>query len=179
MNHRDAKNAEKVEEAISVPPNGYPGNLVIRRMIEGDIERLAMAFASWNKPRAQYERYWAENGQGSRVTFVALVDGAVAGYTNVLWCSAYEPFRREGIPEINDLNVLGPYRRRGIATALITACEDLAREAGKPVMGIGVGVPADYDAARRLYPKLGYTYDGRGITPDAWGGAEFLTKALR
>src|SRR5690606_15907739 len=117
--------------------------------------------------------YWTENERGSRVTVVALVDGAVAGYTNLLWRSGYKPFREEAIPEINDLNVLEPYRRRGIATALIRACEDHARGAGKGVMGIGVGVPADYDAARRLYPKLGYAYDGRGVTPDAWGGAEY------
>lgn len=153
-------------------------SFTIRRMQEEDIQFLAEAFASWNKPRKQYERYWAENKAGSRVTLVAWVEGQVAGYTNVLWQSGYEPFREAEIPEINDMNVLEPYRRRGIATAMVAACEDLARAAGKAIMGIGVGVPPDYDNARRLYPRLGYVYDGRGVTPDPWGGAEFLTKQL-
>lgn len=158
---------------------GSSHNFTIRRMESTDIERLANAFASWNKPRDQYDRYWAENQAGSRVTLVALVDDEIAGYTNVLWRSDYAPFRAEDIPEINDMNVLEPYRRQGIATAMIAACEDLARVAGKPIMGIGVGVPPDYDNARRLYPRLGYVYDGRGVTPDEWGGAEYLTKQLR
>lgn len=32
------------------------------------------------------------------------------------------------------------------------------------MIGIGVGLYADYGAAQRLYPKLGYRPDGRGIT---------------
>ncbi len=156
----------------------HPETVIIRPMQAADIERVAAAFASWNKPPAQYKRYWAENEAGSRVTLVALVDGEIAGYANVLWQSDYEPFGTADIPEINDMNVLEAYRRRGIATAMIAACEDLARAAGKAVMGIGVGMDEGYANARRLYPALGYGFDGRGVTPDEWGGAEFLTKQL-
>jgi hypothetical protein len=51
---------------------------------------------------------------------------------------------------------------------MIGACEARARAAGHPVMGIGVGLYADYGAAQRLYVRLGYRPDGRGV----WYGAQ-------
>jgi hypothetical protein len=42
--------------------------------------------------------------------------------------------------------------------------EDLARQRGCRQIGLGVGLYADYGAAQRLYLKLGYVLDGRGIT---------------
>ena len=57
----------------------------IRKMVKSDIEAIAATFASWNKTREQYDRYFDENERGVRVTFVALVDNNVVGYANVLW----------------------------------------------------------------------------------------------
>jgi ribosomal protein S18 acetylase RimI-like enzyme len=37
--------------------------------------------------------------------------------------SGYLPFRDDGIPEIQDLNVLSRFRRQHIATALMSAAE--------------------------------------------------------
>ena len=36
----------------------------------------------------------------------------------------------------------------------------------------------DYDDARRLYPTLGYMWDGFGPRPTDYGDAEYLTKDL-
>ena len=142
---------------------------------------LADAFmpAPYTKPPAQYERYLACHTAGTLVTLVAWADAAtVCGYVNLLWHSDYPPFARAAIPEINDLNVLVPWRRRGLGKALISAAESVARGADRPRVGIGVGVTPDYDVARRLYPLLGYVWDGRGPQPTAHGAAEYLTKAL-
>jgi GNAT superfamily N-acetyltransferase len=152
--------------------------VVIRFLQAGDVSAVADAFIAWNKPREQYDRYFAECQRGIRVMLVAFVDGHVAGYGNLLWRSDYEPFIAADIPEINDLNTLEPYRRRGIATAIIRQCEDIAVARGRPVIGIGVGMTPDYDNARRLYPKLGYEYDGRGIRSTIWGGVQYLTRRL-
>jgi GNAT superfamily N-acetyltransferase len=88
----------------------------------------------------------------------------VVGYTTLLISSGYLPFREQRIPEIADLNVIGEYQRRGIGSALIYAAERLARQRGCAAVGIAVEQSPAYDAASRLYPRLGFEPDGRGIT---------------
>lgn len=152
----------------------------IRRMTAEDVGAVAHAFAHSGKAPAQYERYFAEQGRGERVTLVAVAaDGHVVGYANVIWESAYPHFRREGVPEINDLNVVERARRRGVGTALIREAESLVAARGHRVIGIGVGLTPDYAAAQRLYPRLGYAPDGRGVHSNPpWDDAVYLTKTL-
>lgn len=150
----------------------------IQHMISSDVDSLAAAFASWNKPREQYERYWRENQAGQRITIIAMCGEAIAGYSNLVWQSDYAPFREAGIPEINDMNVIEPFRRRGIATAFIHEAERLAAAHGKALMGIGFGLTADYGNAQRLYPKLGYIPDGRGAQSTLWSDVLYLTRPL-
>lgn len=152
--------------------------LLIRRMQKEDPRLLAKAFADMNKTRKQYEQYWRENEEGKRVTLIALFDGIVVGYTNVIWEPEYEAFRQNAIPEINDMNTVSNLRRNGIGTRMILAAEDVIRERGRPVAGIGVGVTSDYSIARSLYPKLGYVSDGTGTHSDRWGGCMYSTKLL-
>jgi len=85
-------------------------------------------------------------------------------YGSLVWSPAYNPFRELRIPEIQDLVVAQDRRRQGIATRLIAAFEDRARSRCSAQIGLGVGLYADYGAAQRLYVKLGYVPDGRGIT---------------
>jgi ribosomal protein S18 acetylase RimI-like enzyme len=91
------------------------------------------------------------------------VPAAIAGYLTVVWVSAYGPFARAAIPEIQDLNVLPQFRRRGIASALMDAAE-AAIAARTDIAGIGVGLYADYGAAQLMYFRRGYLPDGRGVT---------------
>jgi GNAT superfamily N-acetyltransferase len=150
----------------------------IRNMKPGDPPALAAAFAHMNKKQEQYARYLQENVGGKRVTLVAELEGQIVGYTNLIWEPVYESFRVQDIPEINDMNVVAPLRRNGIGTKMIDAAEGVARSKGKTTVGIGVGVTADYAIAQRLYPKLGYVYDGTGIHEDEWGGCRYSTKQL-
>jgi GNAT superfamily N-acetyltransferase len=85
-----------------------------------------------------------------------------AGYVTVVWVSGYRPFAEAGIPEIQDLNVLPQFRRRGIASALMDAAE-AAIATRAETAGIGVGLYADYGAAHLMYLRRGYLPDGRGI----------------
>lgn len=137
----------------------------VRRLQRGDIDPIVAAFAAagWPKPRRQYERYLAEQSDGRHVVLVALGGEQVCGYGTVVWESPYPPFAAEGIPEIKDLNVFPQYRRRGVATLLLDEAERLVG-ARSPVVGIGVGLYADYGAAQRLYVRRGYVPDGRGIS---------------
>jgi len=132
---------------------------------EGDTSSIAAAFQQmgWKKPETQYQRYLQEQIAGTRTCFVATIDGQFAGYVTVNWRPTYAGFADLNIPEIQDLNVLTRYRRKGIASRLLDRAEaEVARRSG--VVGIGVGLHPGYNAAQRLYVKRGYIPDARGIT---------------
>jgi len=139
--------------------------LMIRSLCKEDPDRISTAFdrIGWNKPVALYEAYLREQETGDRHVLVATMGGSFAGYVTVKWRTEYSPFVDAGIPEIQDLNVLPRYRRRGIGTALMDGAEALVRERS-PTVGIGVGMYPDYGNAQRLYVLRGYVPDGRGLT---------------
>lgn len=147
---------------------------VILPLQASDPAPIAAAFEAigWKKAAAQYERYLAEQEAGDRHVFVAWVEDAFAGYVTLNWRPAYPPFRAEGIPVIEDFNVLPAFRRRGIGSALMDAAEGAAGARSR-VVGIGVGLDLDYGPAQRLYVRRGYVPDGRGISwqnaPVAYG----------
>ena len=138
----------------------------IRPLTDTDVEVISPAFAAagWpGKPGEQYRRYLREQADGRRLILVALDEGTFAGYLTVLWDSGYPPFRERDIPEIQDLNVLPGFRRRGIGTALMDAAEKAIAERSDTA-GIGVGLYTDYGSAQRMYARRGYIPDGRGVT---------------
>jgi GNAT superfamily N-acetyltransferase len=139
-------------------------DLTVRLLADPDPEPISAAFdaVDWPKPVAQLRRYLAEQTEGRRLTFVAVRQGRIAGYVNLLWESEYPPFAAEGIPEISDFNVLPAHRRVGVGSALLDQAEAAAGTRG-PTVGLGVGLYAAYGAAQRLYVRRGYVPDGRGI----------------
>ena len=141
------------------------GGFQIRSLNDSDPQVAAAAFSSagWVKPIAQFQRYLVEQAAGSRICLVATVDGRFAGYVTVNWAPTYPGFVDKKIPEIQDLNVLPPFRRKGIATMLLDRAEaEVACRSD--VVGIGVGLHPGYNDAQRLYGKRGYIPDGLGIT---------------
>jgi len=136
----------------------------IRLLAEHDINLIADAFTviGWNKSAAQYRRYVAEQTTGSRTVFVAFVDGVFAGYITIKWQADYPPFQEANIPEIQDFNVLPRFRRQGLGSHLMDEAERTVA-ARSPLVGIGVGLYADYGTAQRMYHRRGYIPDGRGL----------------
>lgn len=140
-------------------------SLYTLRLLEArDTAPIAAAFAAigWNKPAAQYARYFAEQQAGTRTVLTAWVEERFAGYLTIVWQSDYTPFREARVPEIRDFNVLPNLRRMGIGTALMDAAEARIFE-HSPIVGIGVGMTQDYGAAQRMYVQRGYVPDGRGL----------------
>ncbi len=137
---------------------------LIRPLRASDPALIASAFTAigWSKPRELYERYLVEQEARQRHVWLAFTSGQFAGYVTLNWQPAYVPFQAEGIPEIQDLNVLPAFRRRGIGSALLDTAESVAAERSKAV-GIAVGLCPDYGPAQRLYVRRGYVPDGRGI----------------
>jgi len=130
-----------------------------------DIDEIVEAFKKidWHKPRKTYEAYIHEQIQNILVIFVARINGTFCGYVTLKWQTTHQPFSRNNIPEISDLNVLSQYRKMGIGTKLIQACEEIAKKHAYTEIGIGVGMTSDYGSAQRLYVHLGYVPDGLGL----------------
>ncbi len=130
-----------------------------------DLDEIVLAFKQigWHKPKSIYETYLEEQLSGVRSILVVRSKGKFCGYVTIKWVSDYLSFAKNNIPEIADLNVLPEYRKQGIGTMLIQACEQAAKEQGRVVIGLGVGLTADYGSAQRLYIYLGYVPDGKGI----------------
>lgn len=138
--------------------------MIIRKANEQDMNllRVIAEKMGFTHEQGYFERCLSEQAAGKRVVFIA----DDAGYVQLIWQSAYGPFKRLDIPEIQDLNVIPDFRNQGIGGALVGYCEDMARRAGKKAMGLSVGLYARYGAAQRLYVKKGYVPDGAGIVYD-------------
>jgi GNAT superfamily N-acetyltransferase len=139
----------------------------IQKMQSRDIEALQELFP--DKPEEQFAADYLEQLQDIRTVFVAVEKDdegtrTYFGYVTILWQSDYTQFWRRNIPEIVDLQVAEPYRKQGIGSALIAACETYVREKGYTTIGVCVEQNASCAAANRLYPQLGYTTDSFGST---------------
>ena len=88
------------------------------------------------------------------------------GFCLMNWQPKYALFKKTGIPEIQDLNVLKTYRRRGFGRDILVFCEGFAREKGHQDIGIGVGLDSRFGAAQRLYARMSYIPDGSGVSYD-------------
>jgi ribosomal protein S18 acetylase RimI-like enzyme len=140
-------------------------NLTLKPLDTLDLDEIVSAFQKigWHKPKSIYETYLNEQLSGLRSIIVAKINEKFCGYVTIKWKSDYSSFAKQDIPEIVDLNVLPEYRMKGIGTELIQACERLSKERGRSLIGLGVGLTADYGSAQRLYVQLGYIPDGRGL----------------
>ncbi|MEV7286700.1 GNAT family N-acetyltransferase [Streptomyces sp. NPDC093252] len=137
--------------------------------------------ASFHAPR------FARQEAGESTYLVARLDGDPAGHAEIRWRGCAAPEVPVGCPEINGLGVRDGLRSRGIGTALIHRAEDLVRERGLTVVGLGVGDGNPRAAA--LYARLGYrpliayvdryAYRQRdGTTVECADPCLFLTKDL-
>lgn len=146
------------------------GGIVIRKAAIDDLpalEGIARGMGQVHET-GYFARCLQEQAEGRRQIFLALegAAGAAAGYVQLNDYPLYAPFRRFGMPEIQDLNVLPDYRQRGIGAQLVAYCEEVARAAGKADIAISVGLHASFGAAQRLYVRAGYVPDGAGIAYD-------------
>ena len=139
-------------------------NIHIRKLNEQDPVVISNSFKEqgWEKPVELYFRYLEEQKSGDRISIIAEVDNHFAGYVNIIWTSYYPSFKEQGIPEINDFNVLIKYRRLGVGSKLMDSAEHMIKERSD-IAGIGVGLFSDYGNAQILYAQRGYVPDGKGI----------------
>lgn len=139
-------------------------NLQIKTAKDDDLQSL-VGIAPENGAD-YFVRCLQEQAAGHRLILLAWLGQSLTGYVFLNRQPRYQPFRRLGIPEIQDLFVIPGCRRQGIGAALVAACEQRARQEGAEQMGIAVGLHAGFGAAQRLYVRMGYVPDGGGVTYD-------------
>jgi len=139
----------------------------IRPLTENDIDLIYNGLSGHdiNKPRDYVKRCWDENQRKDRVTLVVFYDGEFVGWGHVSYKSHYPYFAENGIPEIQNFDVIPPFRKRGIGSKLIEALEEIAFNKSNTI-GIGFGLYSDYGTAQRMYIKRGFIPDGRGLMYD-------------
>ncbi|TAL38907.1 MAG: GNAT family N-acetyltransferase [Alphaproteobacteria bacterium] len=142
--------------------------MLIRQAEEKDIGLLKGIVAAMKARHEDnyVERCMAEQTEKRRTILLAEENSQGLGYAMVNWLPLYPPFRRLGIPEIQDLNVIPGARRQGLGARLVEACEKTAAQVGKTEIGISVGLHAGFGAAQRLYVRCGYVPDGAGLMHD-------------
>lgn len=140
--------------------------------VEGDKAAAGLwAFLDESKlsgDKEYYQRCLERKNLGEMEVLLAGLreNSKITGFCLLNWQPKYAFFRKAGIPEIQDLNVLREHRRQGIGRAMIEYCEKLARDKGFSEMGIGVGLDSRFGAAQRLYIRMGYVPDGSGVSYD-------------
>ncbi len=108
-------------------------------------------------------RYFEEQNSGKRLVILIWGEKSIIGYGSLLLLSEYPPFLEQDIPEIHDVWVSKTHRGLGLGKKLLLQLENLALEKGYRIVGLLVGLYEDYGPAQKLYFRLGYEPDGRGI----------------
>ncbi len=135
----------------------------IRQATEDDIASL---YELYEKIGHKDEGYFEQCFEKDCILLIASKDNVDVGFGLINFEPKYSLYKRLEIPEIQDLNVIPTMREQGIATALVDAFENIARDQEIEQVGISVGLNQDYGPAQRLYTKMGYLPDGSGITYD-------------
>jgi GNAT superfamily N-acetyltransferase len=145
---------------------GIPG-IAIQSVDEGNSESAVRFLIEWvSDGEAEARRYLADHAEPDGASLIATCGPDVIGCVSMMWESNYAGFRSRGIPLVHQIAVAGPFRQQGVATLLMDAAEQLARDRGIVSLGITVGLFDEYGPAQRLYGRRGYIPDGRGACRD-------------
>lgn len=116
-------------------------------------------------PAAVHAQHLKRQDEGERTYLGAFLERRAVGTCVVSWTGAREPEFRQIFPqtiEIAGVHVGEAWRGRGVGTALIAAAEQMALEAERP--RIIIGVADDNPRAMALYTRLGYRPTGEYVT---------------
>lgn|SRR5680860_220335 len=126
------------------------GSIDIGSMREEDREDV-VKFLEFCNGLSQFvlERNIAQQEEGKRSIFVARDGFKIVGRVDLLFNED-----RDRNPLIKNLDVLRPYRRKGIGTSLVSRCIDAARD--RNCEAIEIDAKVNNSKAIRIYQKLGF-----------------------
>ena len=99
----------------------------IERVAPAELAEVITLFSHQVYPGHPEEarKHFAGHAQGQADTFLAHMAGELAGYLTIRWQSNNPRFRQHNIPLIHHLAVFPQFQRRGIASQLMDAAEQL------------------------------------------------------
>lgn len=138
--------------------------LLIRSMRLSDAEEFYYTYLSygWHPNPETYRNYYLEQENHTRIVFIAVYEGEIAGICTLIPNPAEGPFGNKGIPEIVDFRVLFDKQNNGIGSKILDVVESEAHKFSNMVY-LAVGVHSGYGTAQRMYIKRGYIPDGSGV----------------
>ncbi len=133
--------------------------LEVRTFERAELEALRRDLPSWSS--AQYPRRLEAQARGEMVQVFAW-DGAVPVGRGMVLFADHEEYSesavRERCAEVRDVYVAPPHRRRGAASGIMRALEDVSWRAGWARVGLDVSLDGEAAPARALYDALGYRH---------------------
>jgi phosphinothricin acetyltransferase len=162
--------------------------VIVRPATEADLAAIVAIYndavlnttAIWNDAVVDVDnrKVWFDARQKlGYPVLVAEEESAIVGYGSFGDFRAFDGYR---FSVEHSVYVAEGVRRRGVASALLVALIEKARELGKHVM-IG-GIASDNAASLALHAKLGFTETGRmpeiGFKFDRWLDLVFMQKTL-
>lgn len=141
--------------------------MIIRKALEKDILPLldiynyevlntTATFDLNPKSEAQWRDWFVAHNVGNHPLIVAEMDGCVAGYASL---SSYR--EKEAYKSTVELSVYVavPFRRRGVATALMQEILDMAR-ADDTIHTVVSVITSENSESEKLHYKMGFTHCG-------------------
>lgn len=136
-------------------------SIVVRNMIQSDIEGLSRAFAAqgWLMPSSVFEHSYGRMLRRLNDMLVAEMGGQPAGYVRIEWFDAGEESGHALAPEIQEFIVLGRFAGAGVAEALVDAAERrIAEKTGEILENVLMAVYSDPPPRRPF--RYSYVLDG-------------------
>ena len=136
----------------------------IRQVTQSELPDIIELFTKhvYGGNHAEAMEHFDDHAQRQGDTFIASVDGTLAGYVTIRWVSHNVYFRENNISFIHHLEVFPAFQRRGIADRLLDSAETLIATRATQA-GISVGIVGACGPAQKLYARRGYIPDGRGV----------------
>jgi GNAT superfamily N-acetyltransferase len=136
-------------------------DIAVQPVDEGNSESTVRFLIEWvSDGEADARSYLADHAERDGASLIATDGSDVIGYVAIAWESDYAGFRSRGIPLVHQIAVAGPFRRQGVATLLMDAAEQLARDRASPRW-------ASPSACSTSTARLSGCTDGAAISPTA------------
>ena len=132
--------------------------VTVRAATPQDSDQLALVKPYWgNHPATTVIASRLQHAAaGNGAYLIAILDGRIVGHVFLKFEGKQTA---PDYPDVEDLYVHESYRRQGVASALMQACETIVVQNEFNKIGLAAGVDAN-GPERHLYQKLGYTLTG-------------------
>jgi hypothetical protein len=132
-------------------------NIIVRGMIQSDIEDLSRAFASqgWLMPSSVFDNFYTRMLRRLNDMIIAEVSAQPAGFIRIEWFDAGEENGHALAPEVQEFIVLNKFAGTGVAEAMIAEAERrVAEKTGDIMENVLMAVYSDPPAR----PPFRYSY---------------------